>query len=77
MLMDRHELIQLGRQKDRQADMDRYGIDKAGCCSFCPDDCKTVAAFAQFGLVLVWAYLDPSRHNSIEKFLEIIECAMI
>ena len=75
--MNRHEPIQLGQQKNGQADLDRYGANKIGCCSFCPDDGKSLAAFAQSGLVLVRANMDPSRHNSIKKFLEIIENAVM
>ena len=76
MLIYRHELIQLGQQKNGQADMDRYGAHKIGSCSFCPDDGKSLAAFAQSGLVLVRANMDPSGHNSIKKFLEIVENAV-
>ena len=76
MLIYMHELIQLGQQKNGQADMDRYGAHKIGSCSFCADDSKSLAAFAQSGLVLVRANMDPSGHNPIKKFLEIVENAV-
>lgn len=77
MLIYRHELIQLGQQKNGQSDMDRYGAHKIGSRSFYPDGGKSLAAFAQSGLVLVRANMDPSGHNSIKKFLEIIENAVM
>ena len=46
------------------------------CHTGCPDDSKSLAAFAQSGLVLVRANMDPSGHNSIKKFLEIVENAV-
>ena len=56
--------------------MDRYGAHKLAGCSFCLDDGKNLAAFAQSTLVLVRDNLDPSGHNSIKKFLEIVENAV-
>jgi hypothetical protein len=52
--------------------MDWHGTDKIGRCSFCADVCKTLATFIDSGLVLVWAYSDISRNNSLKEFLEML-----
>ena len=45
-------------------------VNKNGCCSFCADDCKALATFAESGMVLVCTDMDGSCDNSIEEFLE-------